>query len=536
LLLAAAWPPWDLSYLVWVALVPWFCVLARQPSAWRAFAVGWWLHFVIGLAAAYWVATAAHEFLELSWGPSVVVLLFFAAMFAHPHVLFVAPLVRWGAREAERGVGSALLVCLCLAALYTGLDTLVPRLFDAGIGCALHDARRLRQLADLGGEPLLTFVVVLVNLLVWRSWAALRTRKRVVIAAVPHLLLIGAIGAGALLYGESRSRAFASALARADEVLQVGIVQGNVPNDVRLAWARGDERSAEKQLASYMLPTEELAGQTPTPAIIVWPEATFPGIFGKPQSTLQRGRANKFDRQVMRLQRPIVFGAYDFDTRDGHPTLYNALFAITPRYDAPGTPGTVQRYFKHRLLPFAETIPGLSKTEWLRKRLPSLGFFGAGPGPGRFEVTTPDGRSVVLGPFICSESLSIEHVAETARRGVDVLLNVGSDGWFGRFGEPQFHLAVAQLRSVETRRPQIRAANTGISALILPSGEIVARSPLAEEATLNGALPLAEQGDSLVLRWGNWFGNAALVAGLLLALALAFMRRASGRAARRGGR
>ncbi|MBW2509759.1 MAG: hypothetical protein JRE81_14100 [Deltaproteobacteria bacterium] len=130
--------------------------------------------------------------------------------------------------------------------------------------------------------------------------------------------------------------------------------------------------------------------------------------------------------------------------------------------------------------------------------------------------------------------MSTEHVTETARRGVDVLLNVGSDGWFGRFGEPQFHLAVAQLRSVETRRPQIRAANSGISALILPSGEIVARSPLAEEATLNGALPLVEQADSLVLRWGNWFGHAALVAGLLLALVLALMPRASRSTARRG--
>ena len=196
----------------------------------------------------------------------------------------------------------------------------------------------------------------------------------------------------------------------------------------------------------------------------------------------------------------------------------------------------VQRYLKHRLLPFAETIPGLSKTDWLRKRLPSLGFFGAGPGPGSFEVTTPGGRSVVLGPFICSESLSVEHVAETARRGVDVLLNVGSDGWFGRFGEPQFHLAVAQLRSVETRRPQIRAANSGISALILPNGEIAARSPVAEEATLNGALPLVEQADSLVLRWGNWFGNAALVVGLLLALALSLMRRPARSTERGGGR
>jgi apolipoprotein N-acyltransferase len=519
-LVAAAWPPWDLSFVAWFALLPWFSALERQRRVWPALALGWWLSFLIGLLAGYWVATAAHEFLELSWTASVAVLVIFAATCAHPHLVILGALVSWAGRRTRGSLGSSLLACLCLALLYAGLDWVVPRLFDAGLGYALHDQPRLRQLADLGGVPLLTFLVVLVNLLAWRAWLAFRSEPRSSALAAGHLVLIGVAWAAGAGYGEARIRAAALEDSHAESSLRVGIVQGNVSNETRLAWARGDDRAAEKQLSSYMLPTEELAREDPPPDLIVWPEATFPGIFQQPLSTFQRGRANKLDRQLLRLQTPVVFGAYDRQPKEGKALLYNSLFAITPRYDSPGALGFVQRYHKHRLLPFAETIPGLSRTPWVREHLPSLGFFGMGPGPGRFVITTPDGLEVVLGPFICSESLSSKHVIETARLGVDVLLNVGSDGWFGRFGEPQFHLAVARLRSVETRRPQIRAANTGISAFILATGEIAARSLVAEETTLSGSMALANHPESLMMRWGDWFGGAALALGLLLLLLL----------------
>jgi apolipoprotein N-acyltransferase len=220
------------------------------------------------------------------------------------------------------------------------------------------------------------------------------------------------------------------------------------------------------------------------------------------------------------LNRPIVFGAYDVETSETGPVLFNTLFAITPRYDRPGSQGTVERYRKYRLLPFAETIPGLSQQEWFRRSLPNIGFFGQGAGPTTFTIETPSRKKLRLGPVICSESLSSTHVVETAKLGAEVLLNVGSDGWFGDWGEPQFHLAVAKLRSVETRRPQIRSANTGISALILPTGEVAARSDIGAETVLSIDVPISSAEDSLVMRWGSWFGPTALVLGLFVLLLL----------------
>jgi apolipoprotein N-acyltransferase len=361
---------------------------------------------------------------------------------------------------------------------------------------------------------------VLVNLLAWRLWELHRAGRGSRLAVATHLGLILVMWTSAFFYGLDRNREIAAGIEKRDRSLRVGIAQGNIENDVRLAWARGDDRAAEKQLSTYMLLTEELSQQRPQPDLIVWPEATFPGVFRQPASTLQRGRANKFDRQMLRLRIPIVFGAYDVKAEGEQRTLYNALFAITPNYDRPGSLGVVQRYHKHELLAFAEYVPGLSRSAWFGRHLPSLGFFGRGPGAGVFEIGTPGGGAVSLAPIICSEALSARHVIEGARLGGALILNVGSDGWFGPYGEPQFHLAISRLRSVETRRAQIRAANTGISALILPNGEITEQSGLGVETLLNLDVPVVTTDEPLMVRWGDWFGRAALAPGLGLLLVI----------------
>jgi len=522
LLVAAAFPPWDLGFLVWVALVPWLAGLTRTRSWVEAIVQGFWLHFAIGLLAAHWVAVAAHEFLQLGRPASLLVLGLFAATCAQPHLVLWAPMVRWAERKTSTasGLGASLLLCLCLALACAGLEWLVPRPLDVGFGYALHGAALLRQLADLGGVALLSFLVVLVNLLLWRLAVLQRSVHASRRALTVHALAVLLIVASTAGYGFVRSRTVADAIASSERSLRVGIAQGNVANDVRLAWARGDDRAAEKQLSAYMLLTEELRKQPSPPDLVVWPEATFPGVFRQPLSMLQRGRANKFDRQVQQLQRPIVFGAYDTTTEEETRTLFNALFAITPDYDHPGSLGRVQTYHKHELLPFAETLPGLSRSAFLKRHLPSLGFFGSGPGAIVFEIETPGRQRYRLAPILCSEALAVGHVLDGVRRGGELLLNVGSDGWFGPTGEPWFHLAIARFRSIETRRTQIRAANTGISAVILPNGEIQERSELGVEASLNVDVPVVVAGDTLMVRWGDWFGRSALGPGLVLLLVI----------------
>jgi apolipoprotein N-acyltransferase len=99
------------------------------------------------------------------------------------------------------------------------------------------------------------------------------------------------------------------------------------------------------------------------------------------------------------------------------------------------------------------------------------------------------------------------------------LLNVTNDSWFGNLGEPELHLALTTFRSIETRLPQLRATNTGISALILQDGSLARTGPSNEALHLNWDIPLISSPPTLVLRWGDWFGPLAFllgVAGLLI--------------------
>ena len=98
-----------------------------------------------------------------------------------------------------------------------------------------------------------------------------------------------------------------------------------------------------------------------------------------------------------------------------------------------------------------------------------------------------------------------------ARRGAELIVNVSNDSWFGDYGLPQYHLIAAKLRSIETRLPQVRATNTGYSALILPTGDVVERSAYGTRASMSWSVPIIGRRDTPMVRWGDWFGIAILL-------------------------
>jgi apolipoprotein N-acyltransferase len=520
-LVAGAFPPWDLYWLAWFALVPWISGLERlqrwQDAAWQ----GFWLSVTVGLSAAPWMAIGLHEFLMLSWPLAILGWILFAATCAQPHFVFFAIWFHWVQRTLRAGGKSWTPLALAGLALgYVGFDWAVPRLFDVGLGVSLHSAEWLRQLADLGGVSLLSFVVVSVNLLFWqmaRSWRSPGRDWTLLVGRAVCVALLWGAGAG---YGGLRSRTVADRLENPERTLRVSVVQGSVPNGVRLAWAGGDDGAAERQLAAYMRPTERLIEEGRRPDLVVWPEASFPGVFRQPVSRAQQGRAVKFDRQVLRLNVPIAFGAYDVVESADRRTLFNSLFSITPNYQRRGSQGLVESYRKHDLLPIAETLPGFSESGWLRTLLPSVPFFGQGQGARLLRIVPPEGEALAVVPIICSESLRLRNVLDGARGGGQVILNVGSDGWFASAAEAEFHLAIARFRSIETRLPQVRAANSGISALISATGEVVRRSKPGEETVLDLEAPIVPIGPTIVTVWGDWFGPLAGIAGAGFAVLL----------------
>jgi apolipoprotein N-acyltransferase len=102
--------------------------------------------------------------------------------------------------------------------------------------------------------------------------------------------------------------------------------------------------------------------------------------------------------------------------------------------------------------------------------------------PGR-EQTLFNVKGAKLGVLICYESIFPDLTRRAVKGGADVLVNITNDAWYGTSSAPYQLLAMSAMRSVETKVPMVRVANTGVSAVIEPDGRITARTPLFRRGT-----------------------------------------------------
>jgi apolipoprotein N-acyltransferase len=257
---------------------------------------------------------------------------------------------------------------------------------------------------------------------------------------------------------------------------------------------------------TYLSMSNQALALTPRPQVVIWPETSYPSTFRTPQTAEERARDQRVEDWVKLTHTPLLFGGYDHE--EGKD--FNALFALSET--------SFQTYRKNVLLPFGEYIPGMESVRWVREQFPQVGYFGRGKGPDVLALAAEGGVPIRFSPIICYEALFSNYILAAARQGSQFILNVTNDSWFGRWGEPHLHLALSVFRSIEARLPQIRSTNTGISALILPTGELLHQGPLFEPKIMTYPVPLNEPIWSLVKVWGDWFGPAAffLALGFLL--------------------
>lgn len=524
-LLAAAFPPLEWEGLIWIALVPWLHGLTRCASLREAAIQGFWLHFLFGGVSTYWIVVAVPAYLGVSQAAGVFALVLHALV-GQLHLVVFAVAFSWMARR----VGGALLI-FAGTLLFVGLDWAVPNLFQDTIGLPLHANPILSQLVELGGIHTLSVLVAMVNLGiaqgVVRRFDPLHRSANGWGRDALSVALVGMILAAAFGVGASLLRGIEARMQRPQAMIEVGVVQGAVSNERKRSWARGDPEAAQAALETYLEATVALLREAPEIELIVWPETAYPGIFRKPENETQLGLNVRFDRFVARIDRPIVFGAYDRENRSDRRVLQNAMVLVTPMRDQPPTQLSPMRvYHKHILFPVGETLPGFDESR-VRRWLPGAASFSAGEGARLLALERRDAEPIQLGPSICYEDLFASHITELAARGAQLLVNLSNDGWFRNLGEPRFHLIFARLRSIETRLSQIRATNSGFSAVILPNGEMPRVSSFGAIDSFAFALPILDEEPTLATRHPEWVGRLSAWISLGVLLAVRFVRSGS---------
>jgi apolipoprotein N-acyltransferase len=243
--------------------------------------------------------------------------------------------------------------------------------------------------------------------------------------------------------------------------------------------------------------------------LLVWPETVYPTTFGTPRS--EAGAA--VDREIAVFVAgsgvPLVFGAYDVEAGDE----FNVAVFLEPGRDGRFE---FETYRKSWLFPLTERVPRLLDGARVRAWLPWLGTWKPGAGAQVVQVGLRDGRRLRVAPLICYDATRPELAIAAVQAGAELIVTLSNDAWFAAGEGPHLHFVVSAFRSLETRRSQLRATNTGISAVISPTGEVLAVAGVHERAALVAAVPAAPRSGTLMLAWGDWFGAFALAAGLVL--------------------
>jgi apolipoprotein N-acyltransferase len=225
---------------------------------------------------------------------------------------------------------------------------------------------------------------------------------------------------------------------------------------------------------------------------VIWPESATP-FFLEQEPVL---------RDKIRLIIPhggyLMVGGLRLGYINHTQRHWNSLLVINDRGSVVAT------YDKAHLVPFGEYVPFretlslIIPPSWLQKVTPGSDDFDAGFGPKTIAQTSLPPFS----PLICYEAIFPGEVADAVAYPA-WLLNVSNDGWFGLSSGPPQHLVSATFRAVEEGIPMMRAANTGISAVIDSYGRIVTSIPLQETGIVDAYLPRPATDEPFFRHYGN---------------------------------
>jgi apolipoprotein N-acyltransferase len=496
-----------------VAFLPWLLVQERVASLRDAALAGLFMSVAFVALVFPWFPEAAAGYADTS---SLLVwpLFLLLAPLLQPQFLVFA-LVRFAVRRGsppEASLSAPLTAALAAAAAYVGVELVFPKLFFDTVGLGLHPSVYLRQAADLAGVHGLSLVVILVNEGLALSLLRLAARPRG--ARLWPSILPAALACSAVLallgYGGARL----SALARGGErpAINVGLVQANITNYDKLRAEKGAFETVRTILDTHFALSDRIRAQS-APDLLVWPETVYPTTFGAPKSEAGAAFDEEIGAYVAKAGVPLVFGAFESGTKEE----YNAAFFLTP--DANARVQTAS-YRKHMLFPLTEWVPEALDSVALRSALPWAGRWKRGPGAAVVRVSLSGRDDLLVVPLICYDVLFPGFVAEGAAKGADLLVTLSNDSWFPDGRAPRLHLVSAAFRSIETRVPQVRATNSGISAFISSDGEILAQTRFDAQETLSHRISRGSRVLTPMVAFGS------LRAPLLLTLAALLLARA----------
>ncbi|MEX1048636.1 MAG: apolipoprotein N-acyltransferase [Akkermansiaceae bacterium] len=474
LMVAGLFPPFNFSGLVWVALIPLLAALVSlegRHAGWQGFGLGFLAGAVSCLIQFNWIAT-------VSWLGAVMLPLYLALFWG----AFGAFAATWGQPGDSHRPGRSLQAAFSLGAVWAGLEWLRGWLFTGfswnALGVGFHENLVLAQGADLLGVSGLSLLLVAFHAVV-----VFAVRARVCGSQSGRRWDLGVVGLLALaLFGYGKFRIAGEAAAESVR-LKALLVQINIPQEAaRVLWTDLEVHQAYEDETLDALEALKTAdgGMTPDwPDWVVWPETALTGrILRTDDGEWGTWQINYDSIAQVREAGPfsLIYGVNELEAEIVPEGLvmkeggryYNSIAAMSPTDE-------LQTYRKRHLVIFGETIPFVHTVPFLKKiyEQQSGAQYGGSFTPGDSLEPLPilAGQTAIGAiPTVCFEDSVARLARKFVRPGPQVIVNVTNDGWFKDSPAAAQHFANSRFRTIELRRPMLRAANTGVSAAVDSAG------------------------------------------------------------------
>ncbi|UQZ89331.1 apolipoprotein N-acyltransferase [Deltaproteobacteria bacterium Smac51] len=488
-----SWPWPGLWPLCLVALVP-LILAVNEQSGKRGFFLGWVYGLSLGMCTLPWLADVMSGYGGLGpvvgWGVLFLLCAFLGLFQGFFGWIITMPAID---RLSFSVLGSI---------TWCGLDWLKNWVLTGfnwtPLAGPLAIFPEMAQAADLVGIYGLGFFVAMVNFFLASAWLNRRERSGAILPyLIGALVIIGALFAyGRMQYGKWEDIALSSP-ARTVAVVQPSTEQMD----------KWDAEYRDRLFSKYEGLNEE--ADRLKPWLILWPETAMPFVLDFDYAETEWLRELSADTDSLILTGVAGLGG----AWPNMDKLHNRMILLDG--------GDLLAYYdKMHLVPFGEYLPldwlPFLKWAFMQGLIGAAGNFSGGEARPLISVpVSGDGLppQVKLGVMICFESTFPYIGRDRVREGAELLIVPTNDGWFGRSRAPEQHLLQSSMRAIETRRPLVRAGNTGISALVYPSGRIVQASQLYDV----GAFPM----DAPIIKSENLITTPFVRQGNMLAPILA---------------
>ncbi|MCK5539690.1 MAG: apolipoprotein N-acyltransferase [Deltaproteobacteria bacterium] len=456
-----------------IALIPLLAISEGTDSWHRACGVGLLAGFSFNFIELFWITNSIAGFTSLPQA-AVVIIMGLLALYMALYLAFFTGLWHYLRNlPALKSSFGEIVSALTAAAAWILFEDLRSGFLGGfpwhPLGLTQIDNPLLNWLLPWGGVRLISGLVVLGNIGLYLSARAL-FKKEGKKAGLYAFCLLGPL-LGLTLMAGTGTLAKATLqtplpMPNDSTSARIVVVQPNIPQKEK--WLpENREKIIEKMIAMTRMGLEY------NPDLVIWPEAALPLLLEKETALSER-----LQELVNQEQSSLMLGGPRYiaepqknQAGETQKRLYNAIFLFTP--DNPR-----QIYNKIKLVPYGEFTPLAEFFPFISKIVPGLDYT-SGDKIHNFSL-----KQLKIAPSVCFEGVFPAFTAHFFKAGANLLINLTNDAWFGDSPGPRQHLLNIRLRALENRCYIIRCANTGISAIINPQGEIEHQLPLNREGLI----------------------------------------------------